>query len=173
MRVEMQVAEAAGSTVRELEWGDQGYPVDSVFIARKMGLSVFPMNLPKGVSGAMSKDRGEDAVIYVEKQTSRQSVRFICAHELGHYVDSDGEAALRFVDLFADFLKDTKKEEIYANHFAVGLLMPEDEVRRVADLSAPETVVTRLTTHFDVSAEVVRFRLDGLGITRRETRSEP
>ena len=80
-------------------WGDR-FPVDPVRIARKLGIHVLDSRLPRNVSGALVKERGEDPTILLHQKDSANRKRFTCAHELGHFVRrSDNPDEYEYVDL--------------------------------------------------------------------------
>ena len=142
-------------------------PVDPFAIARELGIKVFvDYDLPAEVSGMLRKRAGyEDPEILLNASDSRNRQRFTCAHELGHYnhrvkegLDGEWEFVDRRDPLSSQGLE---RDEIYANKFAAGLLMPQIEVKSRAD----DPNVASLALDFGVSADAMRFRLENLGLT--------
>ena len=142
-------------------------PVDPFAIARKLGIKVFvDFGLPAEVSGMLRKRSGyEDPEIILNANDSRNRQRFTCAHELGHYnqrIKEGADGSWEYVDK-RDPLSSQgmKPEEIYANKFAAGLLMPREEVKA----RAGDPNVASLALDFGVSADAMRFRLENLRLT--------
>jgi len=139
-------------------------PVDPFYIAKRLGIQVFTASLDQGVSGLLRKEAGyDDPRIYVNSSDSRNRQRFTCAHELGHYIRrGSGKAAdgsWEYVDR-RDSLASagTSPEEVYANQFAAGLLMPRRVVEQLARRFGPAS----LAAEFGVSLDAVNFRLANL-----------
>lgn len=136
-------------------------PVDPVRIARQIGIDVLVAGLGPGESGALVKSVGSDAVIYLNRDDSKRRRRFTCAHEIGHYVKrtNDGELDYEFIDERSQLATTgIDPDEIYANHFAAELLMPEALVRDKAQSRSP----VELAYVFDVSEEAIRYRTSNL-----------
>jgi hypothetical protein len=149
-------------------WGPAGIylPVDPVEIALNLGLKVLVGDgLGPGESGWLKKEAGfEDPTIFLDRDDSRSRQRFICAHELGHYVESVKkgiEDEWEFIDLRRPIASGyDDPDEAYANHFAAELLMPRDVVsERAVDSNA-----VALAAEFGVTGDVMRFRLDQMGL---------
>jgi len=145
-------------------WGDAGFPVDPVAIAREMGVFVFNADIPGDVSGLLRKHPGQAAEIYIDVDDPVVRRRFTCAHELGHYVshaDKD-ETELSFVDYRGDLASQgTNSEEVFANNFAANLLMPRQKVHELhrGGWSRPE-----MASFFHVSLEAMKHRMTSLGL---------
>ena len=155
-------AKTSASELLQSTWGDRGFPVDPVWIAGQLGLDVKEAVLPPNVSGALIKDQDQDPVIVLSKSDSKSRKRFTCAHELGHYADrlNKDEAQYEYIDLRGDQSgTGMDPDEIFANQFAAALLMPEDEVRRLARANMPAFLMAQ---HFGVSDDAIRFRLKNL-----------
>ncbi len=151
-------------------WVTHQFPVDPIFIAKKMGLEVYIGMLPPGVSGAIVKRPGEPASIYLDQHDVRQRRRFTCAHELGHYVDHLARCTQVGADMGSYQFVDHRNghsaagvdyQEIFANQFAACLLMPEQEVRI---RHGQGWSLWQMSDHFDVSNDAMSFRLRNLGI---------
>ncbi len=157
-------AKSSANELLESIWGERGFPVDPVWIAAQLGLDVIETDLPESVSGALIKDREKDPIIVLSKSDSKNRKRFSCAHEIGHYADrlnQDGEQ-YEYVDFRGQQASaGTNPDEVFANQFAAALLMPEDEVRRLAKAGTPTFLMAQ---RFGVSDDAIRFRLRNLGL---------
>ena len=134
--------EAAAQVLSKF-WGDGGFPVDPVLIARSMGLDVIVDDLAPNISGGLVKESDFDPVIVLAERDHPNRQRFTCAHEIGHYVvrTSGGRASAEKYN-YSDSrgvlaTGGTDNVEIYANQFAAALLMPEDEVRHLLAVVRP------------------------------------
>jgi Zn-dependent peptidase ImmA (M78 family) len=144
-------------------------PVDPIAISRRLGIKVLDDDeLSSEVPGVLRKEVGfRDAVILLNPIDTRERRRFTCAHALGHYSRNSEmrrEGPWEFVedrDFFATAIGDA--EETYATEFAAELLMPRPVLR---ELDGSSTVAV-LANLFGVTADVMGFRLDGIGRTRR------
>lgn len=147
---------------------DDGFeiPVDPFHIARRLGLRVFAAKLDSDVSGMLIKEPGRDPVIYVNGNDTENRQRFSCAHELGHYIlraSSNSDDAFGYIDRRGEEApRGTNPAEIYANQFAAELLMPQENVRRLA----PSMSDASLAVKFNVSVGAMKYRLENLGISR-------
>jgi Zn-dependent peptidase ImmA (M78 family) len=139
-------------------------PIDPVRIARSLGMKVVDAYLEPDVSGAIVKQPEQDPIILLNANDSPNRKRFTCAHEIGHYVKRSGESeSFEYIDR-RDTMSTTGRdpEEVYANQFAAALLMPADEVRKLADEGLTDV---QMALRFDVSLEAMRFRLQNLGLS--------
>jgi hypothetical protein len=144
-------------------WQGRGLPVDPIIIAHELGIDVVVSSLEPGISGKLSKMPGFDARITLNRDDSKNRIRFTCAHELGHYVShSDEPDSYHYVDR-RDPLSATGQsaEERFANQFAASLLMPEGDVRQRWTEGSSESA---LAYQFGVSQEAMNFRLRNLGL---------
>lgn len=141
-------------------------PVDPFYIARRLGLQVYVAALDPDVAGMLVKKPGHDAVIYVNSHDSENRQRFSCAHELGHYIlraSGKSDDAFGFIDRRGDLsTMGTNPAEIYANQFAAELLMPRENVRRLALTMSDASLAVK----FNVSVGAMKYRLENLGIRR-------
>jgi Zn-dependent peptidase ImmA (M78 family) len=147
-------------------WGDEGYPIDPIAIARRLGVEVFVADLPDTVSGMLRKEQNEAASIYIDTDDPRVRQRFTCAHEIGHYLrhTSSDDGAIAFVDYRgATASRGDDSEEIFANEFAAELLMPESRLRQLFGAGFREL---EFSEYFGVSVESAKWRLVNLGLTR-------
>lgn len=122
------------------------------------------LDLPTGVSSMIIKHATEDqARVYLNAADCRQRQRFALAHAMGHYVEQMVEEENERFS-FSDTRQRTDYDihELYADHFAYGLLIPADEIAELgADYRNPLTLALR----FDVLVSTARDRLRALSIT--------
>jgi Zn-dependent peptidase ImmA (M78 family) len=140
-------------------------PVDPVRIARTLGMGVITASLAPDVSGAIIKERGQDPAIVLNAQDSPNRQRFTCAHEIGHFVlrgESGDDYDYDYRDIFSS--TGEREEERYANAFAAGLLMPEEDVRRFHREGLSEI---QMALRFGVSRDAMSFRIANLGLNGR------
>ncbi len=120
--------------------------------------------MPEEVSGAIIKNKNQDPTIVISNSDSKNRQRFSCAHELGHYVYrmDRGQEEYEYIDLRGETAgMGVKPEEIFANQFAASLLMPEDEVKRLAKDQTPPFLMAQ---YFGVSDDAMNFRLKNLSL---------
>lgn len=169
-------AERDATRLPELTWGTPGapgflVPVDPIRIARQLGVAVYAVRLEDDLAGVLAKEPGEDATIVLNAADSSNRQRFTCAHELGHFIkrtnnvlrDTESWSAedYEYVDR-RDSISSmgSDPEEVYANGFAAGLLMPAPEFgARYSEGTQP----FELALVFKVSPEAMRIRFQTLG----------
>ena len=145
-------------------WRDRGVPVDPARIARVLGIKVLIATMEDdAVSGILEKESGRDPVIYVNRSDSANRKRFVCAHELGHFVGrSEDLDCFEYVDRRnAVTATNADPEEASANAFAAALLAPSGDVRRLHRRGFDEI---ELAWKFGVPREVMHHRLVALGL---------
>lgn len=151
--------------IRLSTWGVDRFHVDPVQIARVLGIDVRRAGLRQDISGALVKKLGEDPTILLNANDHLNRQRFTCAHELGHFVTRESEPdAYEYVDLRDTMYSASGRdpEEVFANRFAAHLLMPESEVRRLADEGYSATLMAK---HFKVSQDAMSNHLKNLDIS--------
>ena len=160
--------DAARSLLDEI-WGNRGFPVDPVWIARQLGIRVVDSpELPQNVSGALVQEPGYDPVILLSSSDGDNRKRFTCAHELGHYIHhvstGNDPGKMKFID-FRDANSRTgvDHDEVWANTFAANLLMPEHAVKAFSKQGVP---CATMAWRFDVSMEAMSVRLRALKLDR-------
>jgi Zn-dependent peptidase ImmA (M78 family) len=142
-------------------------PVPIEKIAKMLGARVVATNFNNEISGLLVR-RGSETVIGVAKEQSKTRQRFTIAHEIGHLVLHDREEVhvdrefrVRLRSQVSSAAVDV--DEIEANAFAAGLLMPESFLRHdVKKLSVDfddATQVEALAERYCVSAQAMTFRL--------------
>lgn len=154
--------DAAENMLAEV-WGQRGFPVDPIWIARQFGVSVVTAALPDEVSGALIKDQGKDPVIVLSEKDSKNRMRFTTAHELGHYIQRQNQDYYEYIDLRSPVSSaGNDPDEVFANQFAANLLMPAAAVREQVRSGRPAFLIA---LHFGVSGDSMSFRLRNLGLT--------
>lgn len=168
------------------EYWDNKFPVDPNSIAVKMGMDVYFVPIPGELAGVILKDdRKKAPSIFVDKYADTPRRRLTIAHEIGHYVerfrDSDSSPNQQIPGYFGfsdesivsdeEILGgirstnsrelDQSPQELFADHFAHSLLMPENEVQRFVGLGMN---INDVAIYFGVFAVTMRNRLNDLGI---------
>lgn len=140
----------------------QSAPVDVAACAKAVGLPIYSIDLPHGVSGMLVRGdhlAGESGfVCYVDSSEPAVRQRFTAAHELGHFAlhrhklgDSHQDNYL----LRAEGL--TGGQEAEANNFAADLLMPRDLITQMMESGVGS--VKDLAAAFKVSQVAMSIRL--------------
>ncbi|HEX7855620.1 MAG TPA: ImmA/IrrE family metallo-endopeptidase [Sphingobium sp.] len=139
-------------------------PIDIEAIAQRVGITEFRDLETPGASSAMMTDIGKaKGVILCAPGLSAQRRRFAIAHQLGHFLITSqrGDRQCTNRDL-AESRRDTphRKEEMQANRFAAGLLMPKPLFSAFVD-GLGKLTVTHLHTiaaAYDVTLEAAASR---------------
>jgi Zn-dependent peptidase ImmA (M78 family) len=163
-------AERAAEGLLMFAWADSSgeirLPVDPVQIATNLGIQVFEAPLEENISGSLVKNAGQDAVILLNRTDSHYRQRFTCAHEIGHFHDHTARAddeTYAYVEHRSPLsATGSDPDEVRANRFAAALLMPEQQVRRLA--ADGSRTPLELAHQFGVSADAMTFRMKNLGI---------
>lgn len=177
-------AELWADTLLDEHWNDK-FPVDPNVIAVNMGMEVWLAPTSGEFAGVILKtDKQEMPSIFVDKDATTSRKRFTIAHMVGHYVEhlEDPESPDQQIPGYFGFhdesmvsdetiLADRRptdsgapnqsQRELFADHFARSLLMPEGEFQEVIDLGLK---FDDIATYFDVSTATMRNRLNDLGI---------
>lgn len=137
-------------------------PTDIVGAATALGLRVFALELPMGVSGILKHDSSygtpSEYVIFVDSKEPAVRQRFTAAHEIGHYLLHRGSIHGKIEDnylLRAEGM--SNQQEVEANAFAAELLMPWNLINQAMDIGL--TKVDDLAEHFKVSRLAMGIRL--------------
>lgn len=163
------------SALTLLKQSDKAFlPVPVEDIAIHNGIQVVRSAASWSESGFLLRSDGV-AIIGINGRNSSKRQRFTIAHELGHWLLHEGRPLI--VDQSVMINKRdgvssqaTDREEIEANQFAAGLLMPErwihDVVSKQMELGAAsrEGLISTLAATFEVSVEAMSWRLINLGI---------
>ena len=137
-------------------------PVDVAACAQAVGLPIYSIDLPRGVSGMLvrhdPKAGDSGYVCYVDSSEPSVRQRFTAAHELGHFAlhrhllgDSHQDNYLLRAEGF------TGQQETQANAFAADLLMPRDMIDQ--KMAEGVTTVEALAKAFGVSKVAMSIRL--------------
>lgn len=133
-------------------------PVDVAACARAVGLPIYAIDLPKGVSGMIKLTSANSFECYVDRSEPSVRQRFTAAHELGHFVLHRGQIGSGLQDnylLRAEGMSNS--QEVEANQFAADLLMPRDLISEA--ISSGATDVSSLAKLFKVSEIAMSIRL--------------
>jgi Zn-dependent peptidase ImmA (M78 family) len=133
-------------------------PVDVLACAAAVGLSIYSVDLPHGVSGMLKRKADDSFECYVDGSEPSVRQRFTAAHELGHFVlhrDSIGATHKDNYRLRAEGM--TNWQETQANQFAADLLMPHDLIAIAMEHGT--TNVRDLARLFKVSEIAMSIRL--------------
>jgi Zn-dependent peptidase ImmA (M78 family) len=136
----------------------QAPPVDVLACAKAVGLPIFSVDLPRGVSGMLKRVSGDSFECYVDASEPSVRQRFTAAHELGHFVfhrDSIGATHEDNYRLRAEGM--TNWQETQANQFAADLLMPMNLISDATE--AGTNTVSGLAKLFQVSEIAMSIRL--------------
>jgi len=169
-------AEAAARALLEAHNFQQRLPVPVEAVAAELGVLVRRQHFDADdVSGLLIREPGEAPIIGVNASNSPRRQRFTIAHECGHFLLHKGKrlvldraVRVNFRDSASSLATD--REEMEANAFAAGLLMPSaalsDELNRlVRGRPLSDThVVQALADKCDVSKSAMEFRLINLGM---------
>lgn len=122
-------------------------------------LRVFIVSLPRdGIDGAYQVVDGDHFVL-INQDKGPERKRFTLAHEFGHHVLEHGAQLDKHISF-----GDKRQTEVDANNFAASLLTPRPAIdqwfARHGDPDIDLEVVVRLAFFFNISAFVVRYRLE-------------
>jgi Zn-dependent peptidase ImmA (M78 family) len=163
---------------------DRGSPViNPLAFAKSEGIIVRKVDL-SGVSDSDSPDspirgvflRNKEGtnMIYTALDAQPQEIRFLVAHELGHYfIEKEKREEALKNDVILDFTHGFKvravgaanyADEMLANDFALDLLMPEATFREIYESKARENDrIDELAFYFGVQKELIEARIRDFG----------
>lgn len=159
-----QIARDLAKDTLENYWSGS-YPVDPVAIARSAGIEVYSSQLGVDTWGMLVG--GDNSVtMYLDKDQPLNRMRFSAAHELGHYMThtASDERLADYVKVipagkgYVDKRSDAGRGnlfEVIANEYAGALLMPEQELRRMAKADDSNISIARA---FRVSVDAVAYK---------------
>lgn len=149
-------------------------PVPVEEIARLQGAEVRYYPFDRDISGLLLRSEAA-TIIGVHSEHPKTRQRFTIAHELGHKVLHRGRpvivehlhrARANWRDGQSGLANDS--EEIAANQFAAGLLMPqriiEERFQEIDGRFTERLLIETLARQFEVSAQAMRFRLVNLAL---------
>lgn len=159
----MNFERAAESARRELGVGLDG-PIPDLLrhVEDEGGVHVFivPLGI-EGIDGAFQLVEG-DAFILINQDCGPVRKRFTLAHEFGHFFLKHGAQLDRRISF-----RDQPIAEREANRFAASLLVPRPALdqwfARHGDPKVDLAVLVRIAFFFNVSAFVIRYRLEDTG----------
>ncbi|MCB1470531.1 MAG: ImmA/IrrE family metallo-endopeptidase [Rhizobiaceae bacterium] len=142
------------------------YPVKLGSLARELGVAGIKVSsMRTGISGQIMKE-GENYIIRVNRNESRERQRFTIAHELSHYL-----LHRHVIDSSPDGITDNvlyrsgapERIEYEANRLAADLVMPlelvEDKLKREFGGVVTEATIESLAASFGVSKAAMEIRL--------------
>lgn len=158
--------QAAGEVLKITEV--QYPPVSPESVAEKLNIPVFEWGFPDEISGLFVSDQ-DKACIGVNQSHPKVRQRFTIAHELGHFVFSDGQDLfVDFTDSSMDLHSDQKRAaEKKANIFAADLLMPKIRLKKDFNELGIEGL-TLLAQKYQVSEQALWFRLINLKLVQED-----
>lgn len=136
------------------------YPLDLLELAKKLNIKVYNSDLEADISGAVISEGGNTS-IYLNQNHAETRNLFTFGHELGHFIlhhdilDEEG-GIISFRDTSK---KDYKEYE--ADYFSAELLMPKDEMLKVAFDECKNTT-KELAEHFGVSQQSMNIRIKAI-----------
>jgi Zn-dependent peptidase ImmA (M78 family) len=144
-------------------------PVES--IAQSEGIQVVEAPTGPNISGALVRAKDGAVSIAVNSAHHINRRRFTVAHELGHFylkhpgtdLHVDGDFTINLRDQTSS--EATDENEIDANAFAAGLLMPREFLMKdlLEVVPLDEEKVLRLAKKYEVSEQAMTIRLVNLG----------
>lgn len=153
------------------ESGVTDLPIPVERMARVLGAQVTYEPFEGEISGMLYRSQST-IVIGVNSRHAPTRQRFTVAHEIGHLMLHKGERVIidRFVRVnWRDGA--SNREEVQANQFAAGLLMPSSRVYEEINRAllghrdpTPHDLVGMLAKRFDVSSAAMQYRLINLEI---------
>lgn len=135
---------------------DGRFPVSLRPVTDELGAEVYSVDLGCGLSGVVSKNRGESARIVLNSRHVTRRRRCVWAHMLGHVVERSviADDEYSFEELAYGHEHDL--HEFFADEFAGALLMPAFAVEQLRINSfAPE----KMAEYFNVTIDAVKKRI--------------
>jgi Zn-dependent peptidase ImmA (M78 family) len=144
-------------------------PIDIEALAKRLGARVLFDDLDDDVSGFLLREKNV-STIAVNQLHHPNRQRFTIAHECGHLVLHANKGDQLWVDkTFSPvFFRNSnsssgeKFQEIQANQFAAGVLMPEELLRQQLKGDVTDMDILRLALKFKVSEQAMTLRLVAL-----------
>ncbi|ACB86067.1 ImmA/IrrE family metallo-endopeptidase [Natranaerobius thermophilus] len=147
------------------------YGFENIFDAlEKLGVKVIRYPIGKYALLGFSLVKDTDKIIFTNSSSILSREIFTAAHELGHqklHLSEHGITMIKDNDL-----EERYESETEANYFAACLLMPDDKVNKFMKLVLNDKPphlwtgwdIARIQTTFNVSYDMVLYRLKFLGI---------
>lgn len=162
------------------------FPISPKQVALRLFISVkegyeFMDKIPEHAIGTLVTDNHANKwpVIYVAPHDNQQRQRFTIAHCIGHFLYNEAIAMLDKPYKKTDYRIDSDKvndegdfQTVFANCFAANLLVPKSElITKLYTLPyINEDHYKSLAKYFNVSVQVIKFRLMSIGVLDREER---
>ncbi len=132
-------------------------------IELKLGVDVVVESHPDGLIGATIADP-DCPLIFVNSEQPMHRARFTLAHELFHYLESEGSGVVYDTTLAG-------QSEKFANAFAAGFLMPVSGLQAVIrDYGRTADALGHMMHRFGVSYRALVYRLHNGGLIRADGR---
>jgi Zn-dependent peptidase ImmA (M78 family) len=165
------VRSAASRFVERIDVG--GAPVDTVAVARALGLSITREPLATDITGALVATPDGSALVLNARQPANR-LRLLVAHMIGHLQLGHRFPGLVHVEGRFEAYRGERRYsalerlEFEANVFAGTLLMPTPLLRKALATIAHEPLgdddIQQLATQFGVSVQGMTLRLSGAGL---------
>lgn len=110
---------------------------DPYKIARQCGIEIIIREL--GALKGFYKVIYRNPFIFLNRSMTRAMARVVCAHELGHHFLHREFAAFGFEE--TSLFSPASRREYEANLFAAELLLPDDDVRELAEAGYTDTQI--------------------------------
>lgn len=150
-------AQKTARTLLQTVWIDRGFPVDPVWLAGKLGVTVIETELPEAVLGSLVKDQDKDPVIIINQSDEQGQKRFNCAHKIGHFTEHQLQQDDFYKHLaLRESHASNDPKEVFAHRFSQELLMPEDEIHR---LESEGMSAEAMAQYFGVPEDLMRIRI--------------
>ena len=125
---------------------------DPFELAETMGAILIQAPLKDGTRGFYSYYK-RNGIICIDENLTENEARFVCAHELGHFVLHRKENA---VFLKKTTFLNTNKYELQANTFAGYLLISDDDLD---DMKVLEYSLAQAAAYLGIPEEILRLRI--------------
>lgn len=164
-----KVDEIARDILNNIDGYDKKSSTPIVSLADQLGFRTFHQKLKKGLSGIVKIDEdlkeeyGTDKVIAVNYEDSLEHLRFVIAHEIGHYIFEYDGISPKYSNTYQKNMHITM-DEIIANRFAAELLMPKDlfieQYKRAKNIiNDRRFIIIYLSKYFKTSYESINKRI--------------
>lgn len=128
-------------------------------IIKHLGVSAFPREFAKELSGITLTETGGKSFIAYREADHAHRRRFSVAHEIGHIILGHTNP-----DEYGDVKKSKANEEAEANEFAAELLMPLEFLKK--DLATGISGPKELSKRYRVSEQAMWIRLENTNLLK-------
>lgn len=143
-----------------------GVPIQVDDIAKKMGIQISYAPSDE-YSGMLIRKEGEQALMGVNSNESKNRMRFTIAHEIAHYI-FDKKTAVSIDYRNNGSTLDKSLEEKRADLFAANLLMPKKwlqlDIEKISREDFSKDQIAELARKYGVSSEAMTYRLVNLNL---------